>query len=545
MPLIRLMVIIITFIRYRLDNLINPDDLSWKKKLLLAILLPWRHFVVNKFSRGVRIRRFMEDLGPVFVKFGQILSTRKDLLPDDISSELAKLQDKVPPFVSADAVQIIVNNLSTGAAKSASTTILEIFSEFEIQPLASASVAQVHAAKLHTGEDVVVKVIRPNIKKIILQDINVMLFCAKIFTFLFPETKKLHLTKVVTDYQQTILDELNLLREAANAAQLKHNFRASPILYIPQIYWEYCTESVLVMERIYGVPVTDITTLQANNVNMQKVAERGVEIFFTQVFRDSFFHADMHPGNIWLDISNPEDPKYLGLDFGIVGSLEPEDKYYLASNLLAFFKRDYRKVAELHIQSGWVPLTTSVSDLETAIRTVCEPIFGKPLSEISFGLLLVRLFQVARRFNMEVQPQLILLEKTLLNIEGLGRQLCPDLNLWDTALPYLEEWIQQKLSLSVLRKQLRQQGANLILSAPVLAQKINASIADFNKIKQYFLEQQQRSKKSNKVSKLQGLLCIAVGGVVWNQVIPISSDFLLIASAMGCIIIGSGLLIRR
>jgi ubiquinone biosynthesis protein len=253
----------------------------------------------------------------------------------------------------------------------------------------------------------------------------------------------------------------------------------------------------------------------------------------------------MHPGNIWLDISDPEDPKYLGLDFGIVGSLEPEDKYYLASNLLAFFKRDYRKVAELHIQSGWVPLTTSVSDLETAIRTVCEPIFGKPLSEISFGLLLVRLFQVARRFNMEVQPQLILLEKTLLNIEGLGRQLCPNLNLWDTALPYLEEWIQQKLSLSVLRKQLQQQGANLILSAPVLSQKINASIADFNKIKQYFLEQQQRRNKSNKTAKLQGLLCIAIGGLVWNQVIPISTDFLLIASAMGCIIIGSGLLIRR
>lgn len=543
MPLIRLMVIFITFIRYRLDNLINYNNLSWKKKLLLAILLPWRYLVSSKLARGVRIRKFMEDLGPVFVKFGQILSTRKDLLPEDISCELAKLQDNVPPFAATSAIQIITDNLAKNNTP-AVEEILKIFAEFDMRPLASASVAQVHAAKLHTQEDVVVKIIRPSIKKTILQDISVMMFCAKVITFIFPEAKKLHLTKVIGDYKQTILDELNLLREAANAAQLKHNFRASAILYIPKIYWEYCTEQVLVMERISGVPVTDIATLQAKKVNMKKVAERGVEIFFTQVFRDSFFHADMHPGNIWLDISNPEEPKYLGLDFGIVGSLEPEDKYYLASNLLAFFKRDYRKVAELHIQSGWVPLTTSVSSLETAIRTVCEPIFGKPLSEISFGLLLVRLFQVARRFNMEVQPQLILLEKTLLNIEGLGRQLCPDLNLWDTAQPYLEKWIQQKLSPSVLRNQLQQQGANLILSAPVLSQKINKAIADFNSIKQYFLEQHPK-KRTNNFSTLQGLLFIVFGGITINKVIPISLDMLLTLSAIGCMIIGLSLLIKR
>ena len=406
----------------------------------MGYLLPWRWFPrPNKgVSRGLRLRLALEGLGPIFIKFGQILSTRRDLLPMDVADELAVLQDQVPPFDSERAVALIEQQLGGK---------LELFfAHFDAKPLASASVAQVHAAQLKTGEEVVVKVIRPGLKSIIGQDLAWIYLLARLAEWSSREARRLHLVEVVDDYSRTIHDELDLLREAANSSQLKRNFEHSDLLYVPQIYWDYCRPHVLVMERIYGIPVTDLAELSAQQIDMRLLAERGVEIFFTQVFRDSFFHADMHPGNIFVSREHPNNPQYIAIDCGIIGSLTPEDQDYLARNLMAFFKRDYRKVAQLHIDSGWVPAKTKVNEFEAAIRTVCEPIFEKPLKDISFGQLLLRLFQVARRFNMEVQPQLVLLQKTLLNIEGLGRQLYPELDLWRTGRPYLERWMCERMS---------------------------------------------------------------------------------------------------
>lgn len=455
--------------RYRLDDLLLALPLP-KALRYLAACLPWRWLPrpPHSHSRGEALRLALEDLGPIFIKFGQLLSTRRDLLPEDIADELAKLQDQVPPFPSEQARALIEAQLGA--------PIESIFNRFDNQPLASASVAQVHAAQLKSGEDVVVKVIRPGLKPIIAQDLAWLFLAARLAEKSSVDARRLRLVEVVSDYEKTIYDELDLLREAANASQLRRNFQDSALIYVPQVYWDWCRPQVLVMERIYGIPVTDMTALADQRTNMKLLAERGVEIFFTQVFRDSFFHADMHPGNIFVSTQTPWSPQYIAIDCGIVGSLTDEDQDYLARNLLAFFKRDYRKVAQLHIDSGWVPADTQVNELEAAIRTVCEPIFEKPFKDISFGQLLLRLFQTARRFNMEVQPQLVLLQKTLLNIEGLGRQLYPDLDLWNTAQPFLERWMRERMSPRNLLHHAQQQAEQL----PHLAQLARDTLTRFN-----------------------------------------------------------------
>lgn len=437
-------------IRYQLDDLLFALPLPFWLRVL-RLVLPWRWLPRKALplTRGARLRLALEELGPIFIKFGQLLSTRRDLLPADIADELAKLQDQVPPFDPAQSLALIEAQLGAKVA--------EVFARFDAQPLASASVAQVHGAQLKSGEEVVVKVIRPGLKPIIKQDLAWLFLLAKVAEKASSDARRLRPVEVVSDYEKTIYDELDLLREAANASQLRRNFEGSPLLYVPQVYWDFCRPKVLVMERIYGIQVTDLETLADQRTDMKLLAERGVEIFFTQVFRDSFFHADMHPGNIFVSTRQPWNPQYIAIDCGIIGSLTPEDQDYLARNLIAFFKRDYRRVAQLHIDSGWVPADTKVNDFEAAIRTVCEPIFEKPLKDISFGQLLLRLFQTARRFNMEVQPQLVLLQKTLLNIEGLGRQLYPDLDLWSTAQPFLERWMRERVSPLHLLRNLQQQ----------------------------------------------------------------------------------------
>ena len=432
--------------RYRLQEFIDTEKLPALPRTLLR-LSPWRAGHGPDLSRGERLRRALEELGPVFIKFGQLLSTRRDLLPPDIADELAKLQDKVPPFDEVEAAAIIETALGQ--------PVSILFARFEELPLASASVAQVHGATLHGGEDVVVKVLRPDIKPIIRQDLALMFTLARLVQRYLPDGKRLRPVEVVADYELTIFDELDLRREAANASQLRRNFQGSNLVYVPQVYWDYTRSNVMVSERIKGIPVTDVETLVARGTDLKLLAERGVEIFFTQVFRDNFFHADMHPGNIFVDASDPADPRYIAVDCAIVGSLSDADQYYLARNLLAVFRRDYREVAELHVECGWVPASTRVQDFESAMRAVCEPVFERPISEISFGQLLIYLFSTARRFDMEVQPSLVLLQKTLLNIEGLGRQLYPQLNLWDTAQPYLERWVQERYSPQSVFKRLQ------------------------------------------------------------------------------------------
>jgi len=383
------------------------------------------------------------------VKFGQLLSTRRDLLDDDVANELAKLQDKVPPFNKQQAKALIEEALGS--------SVDQAFKEFTLEPLASASIAQVHCATLHSGEDVVVKVIRPSIEKTIRKDIGLLYALAKLVRNISDDGRRLRPVEIIQDYEHTILDELELTKEAANTAQLRRNFEGSELLYVPEIHWDFTRRNVMVVEKISGIPVANIDELRHAGVDMKCLAERGVEIFFTQVFEHSFFHADMHPGNIFVDVSNPNSPKYIGIDCAIMGSLSYEDKNYLARNLLAFFKRDYRLVAELHVKSGWVPKGTPIHAFESAIRSVCEPMFAKPLKDISFGQVLIGLFQTARRFNMEVQPQLVLLEKTMLNVEGLGRQLYPDLDLWETAQPFLERWLKSQIGPQRVFDEIKQQ----------------------------------------------------------------------------------------
>ncbi|MDE1461728.1 ubiquinone biosynthesis regulatory protein kinase UbiB [Spartinivicinus poritis] len=460
--LLRLFKIIHVVAKYRLDELVYHPQLPWYLRFAL-LLLPWR-WIKNPAPRAERLRKALEELGPIFVKFGQLLSTRRDLLPDDVANELKKLQDQVPPFSGELATKLIEQNLGKAVG--------ELFAEFDPKPMASASVAQVHLAKLPDGKQVVVKVIRPGINKIIKQDMTILYFMAKLLVAFSTEGRRLRPVEVVADYEHTIFDELDLQREAANASQLRRNFANSDLLYVPQVFWDYCSRSVMVMERIYGIPVAEIDQLKAHGIDMQKLAVRGVEIFFTQVFRDSFFHADMHPGNIFVSPHEPETPQYIAIDCGIVGSLTAEDQSYLARNLLAFFNQDYRQVAQLHIDSGWVPKNTRVNELESAIRAVCEPIFEKPLKDISFGQVLLRLFQTARRFNMEVQPQLVLLQKTLLNIEGLGRQLYPDLDLWHTGKPFLEQWMKDRVGPLGVLKHIHQRAPEWLEQAPIISQNM-------------------------------------------------------------------------
>jgi ubiquinone biosynthesis protein len=446
-------------IRYRLDVALLGYALPLPVRLIFWCM-PWRLLVPVRGNVGQRLRLALIDLGPVFVKFGQLLSTRRDMLDDELAEQLATLLDKVPAFDSQQSKRLIEQALKQ--------TVVDAFAEFDDEPLASASVAQVHSARLISGEAVVVKIIRPGIRRTIERDLKLMRLVAKVINAAVPDLRRLRLHDVIDEYEKTILDELDLQREAGNASQFRRNFENSNLLYIPKMYWHLSNPSVLVQERIYGVPVSDIVAIEKAGISRQELAKRGVEIFFTQVFRDSFFHADMHPGNIFVNPSLPNDPQYMAVDFGIVGSLSQEDQTYLARILLAFFNRDYRQIAQLHVDCGWLPADTKVHEFEGAIRGVSEPIFSKPLAEISFAQVLLGLFQTARRFNMQVQPQLVLLQKTMLNIEGLGRQLYPQLNLWETAQPILEEWFKRQVSPKQVYRQLKQEWPDLVQQLPYL-----------------------------------------------------------------------------
>ncbi|HYK15897.1 MAG TPA: ubiquinone biosynthesis regulatory protein kinase UbiB [Burkholderiales bacterium] len=430
MRFFRLLKIIAVSLRFGLDEFILGHERVRGLRWVFKFLLFRRRLDA---PRAVRLRLALEALGPIFVKFGQLLSTRRDLLPPDIADELAKLQDQVPPF----APEFVLAALERAYHQ----PVDEVFAHFEPSAVASASVAQVHFARLHDGREVAVKILRPGIPEIIRHDIALLDAGASLVEFLWADGKRLHPHEVVAEFAKHLDDELDLMREAANASQLRRNFTGSPLLVVPEIYWDYCATEVMVMQRMHGTPISHIAALIDQGIDLKKLSRAGVEIFFTQVFRDGFFHADMHPGNILV----AADGQYVALDFGIMGTLTAIDKHYLAQNFLAFFRRDYRRVAEMHIESGWIPADTRVDEFETAIRAVCEPIFSRPLKDISFGRVLMRLFQTARRFNMQVQPQLVMLQKTLLTIEGLGRQLDPELDLWVTAKPYLERWMSEQI----------------------------------------------------------------------------------------------------
>jgi ubiquinone biosynthesis protein len=445
----RLLQIQRVLVRHRLDEIISATHLF--RPLRFAFLLsPATWFRRGQSgSRGERLRLALEELGPIFMKFGQMLSTRRDLLPRDIADELEKLQDRVPPFDGAHAHRIVEAAYERPLA--------EAFARFEDQPLAAATIAQVHAAQLKDGKEVVVKIVRPGIRALIERDIEVLFALAQLANRYSSEAHRLRPVELVREYEKTILDELDLMREAANAAQLRRNFADSRLLYVPEVYWDYCRKNVMVMERVRGVLISDMAELQRRGVNIRRLAENGVEIFFTQAFRHNFFHADMHPGNIFVLADDPEHPRYAAVDFGIVGTLDPRDQHYLAENFIAFFERDYRRIAQLHIDSGWIPAHVRVDELESAVRTVCEPIANKPLREISFGQVLISLFEAAQRFDAQMQPQLMLIQKTLLQIEGVGRQLYPDLDLWQTAQPLLRQWVRERWNLRAIAKDLRGQ----------------------------------------------------------------------------------------
>lgn len=467
--LLRLIRIEHVFVKYGLEELIlDASSHAWLKHLFIVSPTRWLCREQRQLPRGKRIRLALQELGPVFVKLGQVLSTRRDLLPDDIGVELALLQDQVEPFDSDIAISEIETALQMSVGQA--------FQSFEVEPLASASVAQVHGAVLLDGREVVVKVLRPNIKRTIDRDVGLMYLLSRLVGSLYPDGKRLRATEVVSEYDKTIHGELDLLREAGNAQTLKFNHEDIDILYVPEVHWEYCRINVLVLERVFGIPIRDIDEMHRQGIDMKKLAEHGVEIFYTQVFRHNFFHADMHPGNIFVSGQNPSYPNYIAIDFGIMGSLTEQDQHYIGENLLAFFSRDYRRVAQLHVDSGWVPPHTSVSEFEIAIRSVCDPIFQKPLSEISFGAVLVQLFNTARRFEMEVQPQLVLLQKTLLNIEGLGRQLYPELDLWATGKPFLKRWMLDRRGPKALAQRLIDQAPLIIDRLPDMPMLLHAFV---------------------------------------------------------------------
>jgi ubiquinone biosynthesis protein len=518
--LFRMLTIQRVLVKYGLDDIITETHL----------LRPLRYFFYLAPRRrdssapvGERIRLALEELGPIFVKFGQAISTRRDLLPTDIADELAKLQDAVPPFPADEAKEII--NGAYGES------VESVFERFDTEPLAAASIAQVHTAKLKAGTEVIVKVLRPGVLEQIERDLGVLRLLAGLADRYWEHGKRLRPLEIVDEYEHTILDELDLMREAANTAQLKRNFQGSDMLYVPEIYWDYCRPEVLVQERIFGTPISDMDTLREDGTNFQVLAENGVEIFFTQVFRHNFFHADMHPGNIFVLHNDPENPKYAAVDFGIVGSLSPEDQRYLAENFLAFFDRDYYRIAKLHLDSGWVPPGTRVDQLEAAVRTVCEPIFNKPLAEISFAQVLMRLFRVAQRFDVEIQPQMILLHKTLFNIEGLGRELYPQLDLWETAHPVLKRWMDEQVGGRAMLKDVRDnlpQLRDAMRELPAILNHLGEQVAEgrirFNlqspelKDIQIQLEEQRRQRywlTAAAVSVVSGALVVTLGAVPW------------------------------
>ena len=461
--LFRLIVINFTLARFGLDQIILSIHF-FRPLRLLGLINPFNWFRSSRLSQGERLRLCIESLGPIFIKFGQLLATRRDLLPDDIVDELEKLLDQVPPFPLIQARAIVEQQLGM--------PIDQAFASFDDDVMASASIAQVYRAQLNSGEDVVVKIVRPNIEQLIRQDIEVLNLLAGMADRYWDEAKRIKPLQIVREFEKTLLNELDLVREAANANELRRHFEDSNDLYVPKVYWDYCRSRVMIIERIDGIPVSDIEQLKAHNINLEVLSRKGVEVFFTQVFKNNYFHADMHPGNIFVSRENPEDPKYIAIDFGIMGSLSTQDQRYLAENFVAFFNRDYRRVAELHVDSGWVDRDTRIDEFEAAIRTVCEPMFQRPLAEISFGQLLLRLFQTARTFNMEIQPQLLLLEKTFLHIEGLGRQLYPQLDLWDTAKPFLERWLSDQLGIRALIKGLKRNLPYIAENLPDLPQLV-------------------------------------------------------------------------
>lgn len=467
---LRLLTILRVVLKYGLDQLALGGAAKTFDSRLLNAFIGLSHLGrTPKEPRGVRLRLAMESLGPIFVKFGQVLSTRRDMLPEDIANELAKLQDRVPPFDSKLAVATIERSLGK--------KIHEIFSEFDETPIASASIAQVHLGRLLDGREVAIKVLRPGMVDIIEQDMGLLKLIARFVARFSSDGRRLKPVENVEEFDGYLHDELDLVREAANASQLRRNFENSKLLKIPEMVWDLCRHDVIVMERIYGIPINRFDELQARGIDLKKLARDGVEIFFTQVFRDGYFHADMHPGNILVADRGPHFGNYIALDFGIVGTLSETDKNYLAQNFLAFFRRDYRRVAELHVESGWVPAETRIDALETAIRGVCEPYFDRPLKEISLGQVLVRLFQASRRFNVEIQPQLTLLQKTLLNVEGLGRQLDPDLDLWKTAKPFLERWMQEQIGFRALRKGLMKESERWATTLPQMPRLLHQALA--------------------------------------------------------------------
>ena len=465
MIILRIIFIIFIVLKFRLD-----EFFKLRKNSLLSILLyPLSLIKSKKDNRAIRLRLALESLGPIFIKFGQMLSTRKDLLPNDIAIELSKLQDKVPPFEFKKVKQTIENAYSK--------KISSVFKEFNEKPVASASVAQVHFAILHNGEKVAVKILRPNIESEVKKDIKLLHLIANILYKIWSDGKRLKPDEVVSEFERHTQSELNLLLEAGHCSHLGENFKDKKLLVVPNVFWDYCHEKVMVMERMDGIPISNIDVIKKNKINLSELAKNGVEIFFTQVFRDGFFHADMHPGNIQVAKSG----KYIAMDFGIMGTLNEQDKLYLAKNFAAFFKRDYREVARVHIESGWVPAETSIDEFENAIRSVCEPIFNKPLKDISFGKLLIRLFQTSKKFNMEIQPQLTMLQKTLLNVEGLGRELDPNLDLWVTARPFLENWLKEQIGPKNLINRIKKEFPNWVDIAPQLPTLLHAYLNNHNK----------------------------------------------------------------
>ncbi len=510
---LRLLEIQRVLLRHGLDDFVRATHL-YRPLRFVFFLSPWMWFERrHKASRAQQLRQALQELGPIFVKFGQAVSTRRDLLPADIADELVKLQDRVPPFPGSVARAAI--------EASYGRPVTQAFAAFDETPLAAASIAQVHAARLPGGEEVVVKVLRPGMREVIERDLEVLHALADLAQRYWPEGRRLRLQEVVADYHKTVIDELDLMREAANAAQLRRNFADSPLLYVPQVYWDFCRADVMVMERIHGVPISDMARLKAAGTNIAQLAENGVRIFFTQVFRHNFFHADMHPGNIFVLIEDPHKPRYAAIDFGIVGTLDPKDQTYLAENFLAAFDRDYRRVAQLHLESGWVPPGTRIDEMESAVRTVLEPIFGLPLKDISFGRILLRLFEISRRFNMHIQPQLVLLQKTLLNVEGLGRDLYPDLDIWQTASPILREWMRERTSIRSFLGGLRAHAPEALAAArelPALLRRLAsheaaapsaAAEAQVEALRAVLRLARRRSE-----ALMFGTL-LAVGGIVW------------------------------
>ena len=504
MRVFRLLRILFAVFRFGLDEIALSNLKSPALRRLVRIVAMSR---MLSQPRGVRLRLALEDLGPIFVKFGQVLSTRRDLLPADIADELAKLQDRVPPFDSALAMREIERGLGR--------RLDEVFASFERDPVASASIAQVHFATLkdgaHAGREVAVKVLRPGMQEAIDKDLALLEVGAVLVERLWRDGKRLRPRAVVAEFDKYLHDELDLMREAANASQLRRNFANSKQLRVPEMIWDYCCENVIVMERMGGIPVSQLDRLRAAGIDIKKLSADAVEVFFTQALRDGFFHADMHPGNIYVGDQGEDLGRWIALDFGIVGTLSDSDKNYLAQNFLAFFRRDYKRVAELHVESGWVPANTRVDELESAIRAVCEPIFDRPLKDISFAQVLLRLFEASRRFNVEVQPQLVLLQKTLLNIEGLGRQLDPDLDLWKTAKPLLERWMQEQVGFKGLEEKLKHEAAQWSHLLPQLPRLVHHALTDttnYDRIHAELRRLRQETQRRNRLL-LIGVTCIA------------------------------------